>query len=249
MHNDKFTLEVCIDSVESAIAAQKGGAQRVELCDNLIEGGTTPSLGMIQQVQAACDLDIMVMIRPRGGDFLYSDHEYEVMKRNILAAKGLGVKGVVFGLLTPDGAIDEERTAELLHLARPMEVTFHRAFDMVQDPLEALDLLIELGVDRLLTSGQEATAFEGRALIQQLHERANGRISIMPGAGIRPHNIAQIVAETGVNECHGSGSSSIPSAMRYRNQRISMGAPGMPEYERKVTDENIIREMRERLSV
>ena len=150
MKKNEFILEVCIDSVASASAAQEGGAKRVELCDNLIEGGTTPSIGMIQQVQAVSDLDIMVMIRPRGGDFLYSAHEYEVMGRDILEIKRLGVKGVVLGLLTAQGDIDVERTQTLISLARPMEVTFHRAFDMTQDPFEALAQLITLGVDRLL---------------------------------------------------------------------------------------------------
>lgn len=154
-------LEICIDSVHSAIAAQEGGAVRVELCDNLFEGGTTPSAGCIQLVRENIHIDLNVIIRPRGGDFLYSPLEFEIMKQDIKIAKQLGANGVVLGILNKDGTIDQKRTAELIALARPMTVTFHRAFDVTRDPFEALEQLIDLGVDRILTSGQENTVLEG----------------------------------------------------------------------------------------
>ncbi len=159
-------FEVCIDSVEGALAAQKEARRGWNLCDNLVEGGTTPSTGMVEVTCRSASLDVNVMIRPRGGDFVYSDLEMEVMGLDILAAKKSGAKGVVFGLLTPDGKIDKQRTRQLIELARPMTVTFHRAFDLCQNPDEALEDLIDLGIDRLLTSGQKAEALRGRCLYQ-----------------------------------------------------------------------------------
>jgi copper homeostasis protein len=167
-------FEVCIDSVEGALAAQQGGAQRVELCDNLVEGGTTPSIGTIEVACRSASLGVNVMIRPRGGDFVYSDLEMDVMKADILAAKKCGANGVVFGLLKPNGRIDKPRTRELIELARPMSVTFHRAFDLCRDPGEGLDDLIELGVDRLLTSGQNADALSGADCIKALVTQSKG---------------------------------------------------------------------------
>jgi copper homeostasis protein len=158
---ENIPLEICLESCEDAIAAQKGGAQRVELCDNLIEGGTTPSAGMIAMTREYRSIGLQVIIRPRGGDFCYSEIELDAMKYDIHHCKTLGVDGVVFGLLKSDGNIDYERTRELIEIARPMNVTFHRAFDMCKDPYQALEELIELGVDRILTSGQEPTVFEG----------------------------------------------------------------------------------------
>ncbi len=240
-------LEVCIDSVASANAAEKGGAQRVELCGNLVEGGTTPSSGMVQTVQLVSSLPIMMMIRPRGGDFLYSRQEFAVMERDIEEAKRLKVMGVVLGLLTEDGKIDRSRTARLIQRARPLKVTFHRAFDMADDPMEALKALIDLGVDRLLTSGQAPTAPEGTTLLKQLINTAKGKLIIMPGGGLTEDNIAQVVAETGATECHATGSNLFPSKMSYRNEKIFMGVPGQPEYSLKQSDPDRIRKMIEAL--
>ena len=199
-------LEVCIDSVEGVIAARDGGADRVELCDNLVEGGTTPSAGTIEVARAQEGIGIMVMIRPRGGDFLYSDLEFGVMKQDIEVAKSLGADGVVLGLLNSDGTVDDGRVAELIAVARPMEVTFHRAFDMTRDLHEALESLTELGVDRILTSGGRATAPEGTPLIAELVRRAakSGLEApvIMPGCGIREHNIRELLTRTGAREVH-----------------------------------------------
>ena len=195
-------VEVCLVGVESAVSAQAGGASRIELCENLAEGGTTPGWGMISLAREKLSIPIHVMIRPRAGDFVYSDLEFEVMKRDVITAVSLQVDGVVFGLLTPDRDIDVGRTKELMDLARPLSVTFHRAFDATTDPLSALDDLIRLGVNRLLTSGQQATAWEGRELIRELVESANGRLHIMAGSGINAHNAAELIAATGIQEIH-----------------------------------------------
>lgn len=237
-------LEVCIESAESAIAAEAGGANRVELCDNLMEGGTTPSAGMVALTLDRVSIDVLMMIRPRGGDFLYTDLEYEIMLKDIEVAKSLGVYGVVFGLLTPDGKVDKDRTAKLIEASRPLKVTFHRAFDMTVDPLEALEDLIELGVDRILTSGQESSTDQGLPLLAKLVEQANGRTIILPGCGINEDNIAELVASTGVDECHVTGKHQIPSQMTYTNSKVFMGVPGAPEYEKTVVDPNRIRALR-----
>jgi copper homeostasis protein len=230
-------VEVCVDSVEGAIAAQEGGAVRVELCDNLFEGGTTPSAGAIALTRQHLEIDLNVIIRPRGGDFCYSEIEYEVMRHDIEAAKQVGANGVVIGLLNPDGAVNIERTRSLIELARPLSVTFHRAFDVCRDPFAALETLIELGVHRLLTSGQEASVLEGLDLIGELVRRAGDRLIIMPGGGIREHHVAKIVAQTGVTEIHVSARSTVSSPMIHRNSRVSMGGElRLPEYERKTTD-------------
>ncbi|UII21367.1 copper homeostasis protein CutC [Fulvivirga ligni] len=227
----KLIIEVVTDSVASCVNAEAGGADRVELCDNLFEGGTTPSAGMIKLVREKVSIGLMVMIRPRGGDFLYSDEEFEVMKEDIRVAKSLGVDGVVFGLLTPKGKIDKVKTKELIDIARPLSVTFHRAFDMVADPFQALEDLIDLGVDRILTAGQERTAPEGIDLLKDLMEKAGDRIIILAGGGIRPYNIEKIVSKTGVKECHVSGKQLVESKMEFRNERVALGGSlQQPEY-------------------
>lgn len=234
-------VEICIDSVEGAVAAQAGGAQRVELCADLAEGGTTPSSGMIATVRQQVALGLQVMIRPRGGDFFYSAAEFAVMEQDIAQAKALGADGIVLGLLNLDGTIDRARTTQLLALAKPLSVTFHRAFDMTPDAAMALETLISLGVDRVLTSGQEASAIAGIQRISALVQQAAGRIIVMPGGGIQEENVAEIVRQSGVNEVHLSASSITESPMRYRNQRVYMGLPGLAEYQRKTTDEARVR--------
>jgi copper homeostasis protein len=241
----KTIIEVCIDSIESAINAEAGGADRVELCDNLAEGGTTPSAGLIRAVSGQIGIGLQVMIRPRGGDFLYSSAEMEAMKYDIQVAKDLKVDGVVFGCLTREGDVDLERMAELMALARPMNVTFHRAFDMVQDPMRALDMLISLGVDRVLTSGLQPTAPEGAGMIAKLVGQAASRIIILAGGGVRPHNIQQLIEQTGVRECHVSGRTILESKMTYQNPGVMMGGTTHPsEYERLVVDSAVIRSFR-----
>lgn len=228
-------IEVCIDSVESALTAQEAGADRVELCQNLFEGGTTPSSGMIQQVRSRVSLGVQVIIRPRGGDFLYSDLEYEVMKDDILRAKSLGADGIVLGLLNADGTVDRDRTAALIELSRPLNITFHRAFDMTRDLFEALETLIELGVERVLTSGAEPTVWDGVDTVRELVQRAGDRIIILPGGGIHERNVEKIVAATGVKEIHASASHTISSDMNFTNNHCFMGKALRPaEYGRSV---------------
>lgn len=239
------TLEICIDSIESAIAAQRGGASRVELCDNLVEGGTTPSMGMVAICREVIDIDIMVMIRPRGGDFLYTSHEFAVMRRNIQDLKKYhpDITGVVLGILLPDGQIDMARVRELVELARPFQVTFHRAFDMTPEPLRALDNLMELGIDRLLTSGQEATVPEGVPAIGEYVRYVGDSMSIMPGGGVNEDNVSEIIRKTGVGEVHCTAKHAIPSKMIYQNPRVYMGVPGSAEYERFTVSEDRVRKM------
>lgn len=233
-------IEVVTDSVVSSVNAALGGADRVELCDNLIEGGTTPSAGMIRLVREKINIDLMVMIRPRGGDFLYSEEEFAVMKEDIKVAKELNVDGVVFGCLTREGAIDKVKTSELIRLARPMKVTFHRAFDMVADPFQALEDLIELGVDRVLTSGLEPTAPEGTTLLKQLVETADNRLIVLVGGGVRPHNIDELIEKTGAKEYHVSGRVNVESQMTFRNHKVAMGKTNQSEYSIAVVDKEVI---------
>ena len=237
-------IEVCVDSVESALRAQEGGANRVELCDNLLEGGTTPSAGAIAVARERLTIGLHVIVRPRGGDFCYSDAEMESMRRDVDVARQLGADGVVIGLLEPDGGIDVPRTRELLERARPLSVTFHRAFDVARDPERALDQLVGMGVDRLLTTGQEPTILEGLELVAALARRAGGRLIVMPG-GVNERNVARVVQATGATEVHVTGTRAVESAMRHRNERIFMGGILRPaEYSREVTDPDSIRRLR-----
>lgn len=244
MTNSNLVIEVCVDSVESSIAAQQGGANRVELCDNLMEGGTTPSLGTIAVAMKELNIAVNVIIRPRGGDFCYSDIEFEIMKRDIELCKQLGVNGVVIGILTPDGDIDVERSRELIELARPLSVTYHRAFDMARDPYQALEDLIGLGVDRILTTGQEGTPIEGLDLITELVQLAGDRVIIMPGSA-NERNINKIVGQSGAREVHIRLTKTVDSPMRYRNARPFMGGElRMPEYERVEIDAARVAQLR-----
>jgi len=219
----KVTLEVCCYNLESALNAQSAGADRIELCADRHQGGTTPSYGTLEVSRKQLRIPIYAMIRPRGGDFLYSGPEVETMLHDIQMCKELGIDGVVFGALTPEGQVDIELTKELVQLAAPMEVTFHRAFDLTLDPMESLEQIIDLGIQRILTSGQQATAFQGISIIKTLVEHAAGRIVILPGAGINEGNLQQILRETGVKEFHVSASGSRPSYMKYVNEEVTMG--------------------------
>ena len=229
-------LEVCVFSVESCLNAQFAGAQRVELCGGFLEGGTTPSAGLIEQVRGILHIDIHVMIRPRGGDFLYDGWEFETMMKDIKIAKNYGANGVVFGVLTQNGKIDLPRTRALVALAKPLKVTFHRAFDMTPDPLEALEMVIETGAHAILTSGHRQTAVEGVETIAQLVAAAAGRIKIMAGAGITAQNALQIAA-TGVDTLHLTGKTARASQMQFRQPNIQMAtAAPASEYEVMFSD-------------
>lgn len=239
-------LEISLDSVESAIAAQRGGASRVELCANLLEGGTTPSAGMIAGVRKEIRIGLHVMIRPRGGDFCYSALEFETMTRDILMAKQLRADGVVLGALSSDGTVDVNRTRELVDLARPLPVTFHRAFDMTADLKAALEAVIGSGAARVLTSGGEAAAENALGVIRSLVRAARNRIAIMVCGGVREHNARRIVDETGVRELHVGHSgveASAPTKMQFKNERLSMGALADREYSRFVVSEERVRNL------
>lgn len=213
-------LEICANSVHSALAAQQAGAHRVELCENLNEGGTTPSYGTIFHVRKQLHIDVFVLIRPRAGDFLYTNEEFEIMKTDIEICKSLKCDGVVIGLLTKDGEIDVDRTRELVKLAFPMNVTFHRAFDRCRDPFKALESIIETGCERILTSGLKSSAMEATELLKQLVEKAGNRISIMPGAGINSSNILQLKNLTKAREFHSSAKTWRSSLMNYHNPAL-----------------------------
>ncbi len=233
---NEIVFEVCVDSVDAAVAAERGGAHRVELCSDLLEGGLTPSHGTLEVARKRLGIKIMSMVRPRGGDFCYSEAEFDVMRHDVAAAKALGADGIVLGLLNPDGTVDRKRTEELVAIARPLPVTFHRAFDMTRDPFEALDTLIELGVDRVLTSGQEPTVLEGIDLIAALVERAAGRIIVMPGGGITERTAPKIVRALKVSEMHFAALEPENGRMQYRNPRVYMGGTlRPPEYTLEVT--------------
>jgi copper homeostasis protein len=205
-------LEVCVDSVESSIAAAKGGAERIELCSALSEDGITPSAGLIDIVRKCVDVNVFVIIRPRGGSFVYSEHELKVMRSDIAAAKSRGVNGVVLGLLNEDGTIDRPHTTELIELARPMQVTFHRAFDASRNLAEALEDVIACGADRLLTAGGPSDAMNSLDSLAALHRQAAGRIRMMAGGGIRIGNVREVALVTGIGEVHTSLNSKAPNS-------------------------------------
>lgn len=216
-------IEVCLGSAESVVAAELGGADRVELCSDLFEGGCTPSLGDFRVAKKLTKIPINVMIRPRGGDFCYSDTEFEVMKEDIRVFKEEGANAVVFGILKPDGEIDEERTRELVELSRPLSVTFHRAFDMTRNAEKSLETLISLGVDRVLTSGLEPTVPEGAETLASLVKQAGDRIVVMPGCGINERNFKAVQEKIQAKEYHMSLSKKYKSQMEYHPGHIYMG--------------------------
>lgn len=213
----KYTLEVIAFNIGSVLLAQHSGAHRIELCDNPAEGGTTPGYGMIKTAREKTSLLLYPIIRPRGGDFLYSSEEFEIMKKDILLCRELGCDGVVTGLLHPDGSIDKARTAALAEAAYPLGVTFHRAFDRVANPFEALEDVISCGCERILTSGLKPTAPEGGETIAQLVRQADERIEIMPGSGVRADNIIALAKLTGAIAFHSSARKTAASAMQYVN--------------------------------
>lgn len=238
-----YKIEICANSAESVVMAQRGGANRVELCAGIPEGGTTPSFGEIAAARSLLKkTKLHVIIRPRGGDFCYSPLERKVMLTDITHSKLLDVDGFVFGCLTPEGDVDIKVMKQLMKAAKGKSVTFHRAFDMCRDPFQALEDIIALGCDRILTSGQRATAEEGIPLIKKLVERAAGRIIIMPGGGVSSQDIRKIADETGATEFHFTARKSVESPMLYRNPYVSMGdVVKIEEYSKLVTDPLLVK--------
>jgi copper homeostasis protein len=232
----RFKLEVIGFGIENCIAAQEAGADRIELCENPLDGGTTCSYGTIATARKNVQIELYPIIRPRGGDFLYSDAEFDVMQRDVKLCKDLNCDGIVIGILTKDGKVDKKRCQQLVDLAYPLGVTFHRAFDRIVDPFAALEDIIEIGCERVLTSGQKETALEGADLIRQLIIKADDRIIIMPGSGVRSENIGQIAEITGAIEFHSSARNVISSKMLYNN-------PGIKESETIGIDKEEVKKM------
>ena len=252
MNGDKmniFTLEVCVDSVESAINAERGGADRLELCGNLVIGGTTPPLSLYKEVKKYVKIPIRVMIRPRFGDFLYTKYEKEMMLEDMETFKKLGVDGAVFGALTENGEIDMEISRELVEKADRIPVTFHRAFDLCKDPVKAYNQLQELRIDTLLTSGQKNSCFEGKELIKKLiflsQNSKQKKPEILIGGGLNIDNVEEIIEYTVVRSFHISAKKIVDSRMIYRKKGISMGINEFNEYKKIETEEKIVREMKE----
>lgn len=247
---DKITFEVAAESINSVKMIQDNRvADRIELCDNLLVGGTTPSAGFIEQSRSLSDLPIMILIRPRPGDFHYSDSEFEVMLSDIMFAKIAGANGIVTGILKPDGKVDRDRMAKIVDSASPMEITFHRAIDMTPDPIRTMDVLVELGINRVLTSGQKASAWDGRGNIRKLVDHAKGRgISVMAGGGVNERNVQNLLVETGVKEVHASARDRVESKMTFRRYEMSMASPiSLNEYQWMETNQDTAYRIRKQI--
>lgn len=232
----EYLLEVCVDSVESACIAAANGADRLELCSNLIIGGTTPTLALFEEIRKKSSTAVNVLIRPRFGDFCYSDQEYAVIKREIQQFVKAGADGVVIGFLKPDGSLDCERMSECIALTEGRHVTLHRAFDVCRDPYETLEQAIELRVNTILTSGQEKNCMEGISCLKGLVGSAKDRIAIMAGSGVSPDNMARLHEEAGVKHFHMSGKKVLASRMEYRKENVPMGLSAFSEFEIWQTD-------------
>lgn len=244
MSTSRILLEICVDSLAGAHAAHRGGADRLEICGSLDIGGVTPSIGLLETVAEQVELDVMVMIRPRGGDFCYDDAEIEVMLRDIERAAERGVRGVVFGALLPDGRIDIDRLRRLVERARPLEVTFHRAFDLARDRHEALETLVDLGIERVLTSGGRAAAPDALPELRELVDVAAGRITILPGSGIRSANIREVAVASAAAELHMSARKTLDRPRPHDNPDCPPTAIGGSARERDETDEATVRRCR-----
>lgn len=235
-------VEVCVEGIDGFLAAQEGGADRIELCASLVEGGLTPSIGVVRAALQLARVPFHVIVRPRGGDFLYSAAEYDSMLEDVAALRTLGVAGVVIGCLLRDGRIDEARMARLIAVARPLSVTCHRAFDMARDGAEAVEALARLGVDRILTSGQCDRAIDGLATLARTVRQARGRVKIMACGGLDADNIRNVLRETQVDELHFAAPRMKASGMMFRNPGVAMGgAPLEREYQIATTDAGAVR--------
>lgn len=248
----KYTLEICVDSVESAINAERGKATRLELCSNLIIGGTTPTKSLFEEVKKNVNIPINVLIRPRFGDFLYSDYEVNIIKNEIKIFKKLGVDGIVVGILTKNGEIDLDNMKKFIEGAQDIPITFHRAFDVCREPLKAFYQLQELGVQNILTSGQSQDCLRGKKLLKELvkisTKNSKNKTEILVGAGLNIENIDEIVNFTGATNFHFSGKRIKQSSMEYRKENVNMGLKEFSEFEILETDQNLVREVADYLS-
>lgn len=226
-----YILETCADSVQSAIEAKKGGANRIELCSNLVIGGTSPTESLFRQVKEETGMNVRVLLRPRFGDFCYDQYEFRTILDEVKMFGRLGADGVVIGILNPDGTLNMEQMKILVEEAGDMGITMHRAFDVCQDPYEAMEQCVSLGIDTILTSGQKSSAWEGRDLIKDLVKKSKGRIEILAGAGINPESIAKLAPHTNAKAYHMSGKVVIDSRMEFRREGVPMGIPGFSEFE------------------
>lgn len=239
-----YTLECCVDSVESAVFAKEGGADRLELCANLVIGGTTPTLALYEQIRRTVDIRIHALIRPRFGDFLYTDHEAAIICREIQAFRRAGAEGVVIGSLSPDGSLNVEQMKRFIDCAGGMSITLHRAFDMCRDPFSELVTARSLGVNTILTSGQAPSCLAGLSRMKELSKATGDNLTILAGAGINADAVKILLEETDLTAFHMSGKKIISSQMRYRNSEVSMGLPGMSEYDIWQTDPENVRSVR-----
>lgn len=239
-----YTLECCVDSVESAIAAKKGGADRIELCSALVIGGLSPSQALYQKIREQVDIPIRVLLRPRFGDFCYTDFEHEIIKEEIKSFRNLGADGIVIGTMKPDGTLNLEQMKEFIKEAQGMPVTLHRAFDMCKDPLVTLEEVRKLGISTILTSGQKNTCVDGIELLKELVEKAQGETEILIGGGVDASVIPMLAEKTKAKVYHMSGKISMESKMCYRKQDVSMGVASVSEYEIWRTSEKRVREVR-----
>ena len=239
-----YTLECCVDSVESAIAAKKGGADRIELCSALVIGGLSPSQALYWKIREQVDLPIRVLLRPRFGDFCYTDFEHEIIKEEIRSFRKLGADGIVIGTMKPDGTLNVEQMKELIEEAKGMSVTLHRAFDMCKNPFMALEEARKLGINTILTSGQKNTCIDGVELLKELVEKAQGETEILVGGGVDASVLPVLAEKTKAKSYHMSGKISMESEMRYRKQDVSMGIASVSEYEIWRTSEKRVREAR-----
>jgi copper homeostasis protein len=238
----RVTVEICVEGIDGLVAAQAGGADRAELCASLLEGGITPSFGVVRQALAVATIPFMVIVRPRGGDFLYSELEYETMLDDVRQLREMGVAGVVVGCLTRDGRIDERRMNALVEAAGPLSVTCHRAFDMTDDYEQAIEALVRAGVDRVLTSGQRDTALEGIDILKATHEAARGRIKVMACGALDESNIAEVLRRSEADELHFAAPRTVRSGMEFRNPHVGMGGTAMErEYQLTLTDSEAVR--------
>lgn len=242
--NTIYTLECCVDSVESAIRAKKGGADRLELCSNLVIGGTTPTLALYQRIREYVDIRIHVLIRPRFGDFLYSDQELHIIMEEIDMFREAGADGIVIGCLMKDGNLDCQAMHRLIEHSGQMSITLHRAFDMCKDPFQTLKEASSMGIHTILTSGCQSSCLKGIDLLRQLSIKADGHISIMAGAGIDEASVRILLQETNITAFHMSGKKVLESGMQFRNPAVSMGIPGMSEYEIWQTDAEAVAAVR-----